>query len=504
MKNYFFAAIIAVSLPGSTVRAQCTVDWNNVHQRIDGFGASSGFSGITWSQAQANMFFSTNTGVGLSFIRTQIQPGGTITASELGIAQKAQTLGAKVWSAPWSPQISFKDSGTLNGGNFVSSNNQAYANQLAGYVATMKSAQGINTYAISVQNEPDFTTTGYASCAWTAQQFHDFVPYLYNALIASNVASTKIMLPESEHWQSDTNLYSIAMNDSNVAADVSIIADHNYDGVNFQTGDTGVPAALPVYGKAMWETEVSTGDAYDGSITNAMYWAGRIHLFMTAAQANAWHYWWLISINTDNEGLTDTSGNPAKRMYVLGNYSRFVRPNYVRIDATNSTDALISAYKSTSGNFAIVAINSDNTNLNQTFTLTNCTAIGSVTPWITSGTLSLSNQAPIPVSNSSFTYTLPAMSVVTFVGQTLNPNTFQITSVTHTGNDMLVSWMMEPGATNALQASAGVPKGTYSTNGFTDIFIVTNNMIVGAVTNYLDIGGATNKPARYYRVELLQ
>lgn len=504
MKNYFFAAIIAVSLPGSTVRAQCTVDWNNVHQRIDGFGASSGFSGITWSQAQANMFFSTNTGVGLSFIRTQIQPGGTITASELGIAQKAQALGAKVWSAPWSPQISFKDSGTLNGGNFVSSNNQAYANQLAGYVATMKSAQGINTYAISVQNEPDFTTTGYASCAWTAQQFHDFVPYLYNALIASNVASTKIMLPESEHWQSDTNLYSIAMNDSNVAADVSIIADHNYDGVNFQTGDTGVPAALPVYGKAMWETEVSTGDAYDGSITNAMYWAGRIHLFMTAAQANAWHYWWLISINTDNEGLTDTSGNPAKRMYVLGNYSRFVRPNYVRIDATNSTDALISAYKSTSGNFAIVAINSDNTNLNQTFTLTNCTAIGSVTPWITSGTLSLSNQAPIPVSNSSFTYTLPAMSVVTFVGQTLNPNTFQITSVTHTGNDMLVSWMMEPGATNALQASAGVPKGTYSTNGFTDIFIVTNNMIVGAVTNYLDIGGATNKPARYYRVELLQ
>jgi glucuronoarabinoxylan endo-1,4-beta-xylanase len=392
----------------------------------------------------------------------------------------------------------------LNGGNFFSSNNQAYANQLAGYVATMKSAQGINTYAISVQNEPDFTTTGYASCAWTAQQFHDFVPYLYNALIASNVASTKIMLPESEHWQSDTNLYSIAMNDSNVAADVSIIADHNYDGVNFQTGDTGVPAALPVYGKAMWETEVSTGDAYDGSITNAMYWAGRIHLFMTAAQANAWHYWWLISINTDNEGLTDTSGNPAKRMYVLGNYSRFVRPNYVRIDATNSTDALISAYKSTSGNFAIVAINSDNTNLNQTFTLTNCTAIGSVTPWITSGTLSLSNQAPIPVSNSSFTYTLPAMSVVTFVGQTLNPNTFQITSVTHTGNDMLVSWMMEPGATNALQASAGVPKGTYSTNGFTDIFIVTNNMIVGAVTNYLDIGGATNKPARYYRVELLQ
>src|ERR1017187_4676842 len=192
MKNYVFAAIVAVSLSSSTVRAQCTVDWNNVHQRIDGFGASSGFSGITWSQAQANMFFSTNTAVGLSFIRTQIQPGGTITASELGMAPKAQPIGAKVWSAPWGPQISFKDSGTLNGGNFVSANNQAYANQLAGYVATMK-ASNINVYAISVQNEPDFTTTSYASCAWTAQQIHDFVPYLSSALVASNVASTKIM-----------------------------------------------------------------------------------------------------------------------------------------------------------------------------------------------------------------------------------------------------------------------------------------------------------------------
>src|SRR5580704_10248613 len=101
MKSHIFAAIVAVGLCGSTVRAQCTVDWNNVHQRIDGFGASSAFSGITWSQAQANMFFSTNTGAGLSLIRTQIQPGGTITSSELGIAQKAQALGATVWCSPW-------------------------------------------------------------------------------------------------------------------------------------------------------------------------------------------------------------------------------------------------------------------------------------------------------------------------------------------------------------------------------------------------------------------
>ena len=43
---------------------------------------------------------------------------------------------------------------------------------------------------------------------------------------------------------------------------------------------------------------------------------------------------------------------------------------------------------------------------------------------------------------------------------------------------------------------------SYSTNGFKNIFIVTNNTAVGTVTNYLDIGAATNTPVRYYRAQL--
>ena len=50
-----------------------------------------------------------------------------------------------------------------------------------------------------------------------------------------------------------------------------------------------------------------------------------------------------------------------------------------------------------------------------------------------------------------------------------------------------------------LQTVAG--ESGYSNNGFTDIFIVTNT--TGTVTNYLDIGVATNVPARYYRVRLV-
>jgi T5SS/PEP-CTERM-associated repeat protein len=85
----------------------------------------------------------------------------------------------------------------------------------------------------------------------------------------------------------------------------------------------------------------------------------------------------------------------------------------------------------------------------------------------------------------------------------LDPNTFRIVSVARQSNDMQVTWMMGPGATNTLQATAGDGSGGYSTNGFTDIFIVTNNTTVGTVTNYLDLGAATNMPSRYYRARLV-
>jgi glucuronoarabinoxylan endo-1,4-beta-xylanase len=425
MRHFIFAAIFALGLPGYA--QVCTVNWTNVYQRIDGFGASSAWRG-TWSDAQADMFFSTNTGIGLSLLRNHItaaistSASATPTTSEWSIMQKAQARGAKVWSAPWTPASGFKSNNGPNGGNYLGSGanvtNLNYASQLANYVLSMKTSYNVNLYAISIQNEPDANVTTYEACVWTGTQIHDFVTNLSNALAAKGVGSTKIIIPESQNWSSNPGLYTPTLNDPTAAADVSIIANHNYV-ANNQVGDTTTPAALSTSGKASWETEVSQiGGSYDGSINNAIYWAGRIHLFMTAAQANAWHYWWLISQNSDNEGLTDTSGNPAKRMYVLGQWSRFVRPGYYRIGASNTGNALISAYNDTnSGNFAIVAVNTNvNTAISQTFNLTNFTA-GSVTPWLTTSNLSLVSTNAVTISNSSFTYTLPALSVVTFVGQ---------------------------------------------------------------------------------------
>ncbi|HWX23104.1 MAG TPA: carbohydrate binding domain-containing protein [Candidatus Binatia bacterium] len=399
-----------------------TVNWTDVRQRIDGFGASSAWRS-SWNSSVADMFFSTNTGIGLSLLRTRIAPGGTTV--ENSIMQMARDRGARVWSTPWSPAASFKTANqngviSVNGGGF-SGDYRGYASQLAGYVVSMENTYGVSLYALSIQNEPDFNTTNYESCVWTAQQFHDFVPVLSAALAASNVSATKIIIPESDVWSGDTNLYVTAMNDGSVAPLVSIIADHNYVQDN-NTGDQLAPAPIPSYGKAVWETEVSTADAFDGSITNAMYWANRIHAFLTVPQVNAWHFWWLSANGNDNQGLASSSDVLAKRGYVLGQYSRFVRPDYYHIGVvTNQGTALVSAFKEPiSLRFAIVAINSATNAVTQTFNLANCSLVSTVTPWITSSTLSLASQAAVAVTNSAFAYQLPAMSVVTFVGQASN------------------------------------------------------------------------------------
>src|ERR1035438_2323314 len=329
-----------------------TINYTNTQQRIDGFGASSAWMVNPLSTYSADLFFSTNNGIGLSLLRTRIAPTNAPSSSwswEAAIAQQAQARGARVWSTPWSPPANFKNTNTVNGGAFASStaNYQGYAAQLANYVATLKNTYGVSLLAVSVQNEPDYDTT-YESCVWTGQQIHDFVPYLSAALTASNVAATKIMLPEDANWK--WNLATNTMADVTTSNRVGILAAHNYG--SSAAAVTNFGATVP---KTLWETEHYLGT--DDSITNGLQLAQEIHSFMTVAQVNAYHYWWLTGGGTGGIGGSNTA-TPPKRLFVMGNFSKFIRPNFYRVGSTNTTIALVSAYKdSASTNFVIVAAN---------------------------------------------------------------------------------------------------------------------------------------------------
>jgi hypothetical protein len=80
---------------------------------------------------------------------------------------------------------------------------------------------------------------------------------------------------------------------------------------------------------------------------------------------------------------------------------------------------------------------------------------------------------------------------------------FAVTAVTIQGTNVLLTWTVPQGTTNVVQAASGGAGGSYSTN-FLDIspviIIPGTNTTVGVTTNYIDVAGTTNRPARYYRV----
>jgi T5SS/PEP-CTERM-associated repeat protein len=92
---------------------------------------------------------------------------------------------------------------------------------------------------------------------------------------------------------------------------------------------------------------------------------------------------------------------------------------------------------------------------------------------------------------------------MTGIDPTNSQSLFRIIDISEEGDDVQVTWELGWGAVNSLQVSGGDTRGGYTTNGFTDIAIVTNYGYAETVTNYLDVGAATNGPSRYYRVRLV-
>jgi len=79
----------------------------------------------------------------------------------------------------------------------------------------------------------------------------------------------------------------------------------------------------------------------------------------------------------------------------------------------------------------------------------------------------------------------------------------RIISVTQQGSNVVVTWATASRHTNTVQATAGDGSGGYSTN-FADISDPI--LVLGSgdvITNYTDLGAATNAPARYYRIRLV-
>jgi len=329
----------------------------------------------------------------------------------------AQARGAKIWLAPWSAPAGWKTSGSLNSGYLCDGTNgcsnvnhyQDWATYLSNYVSTLESTYGIPIYALSVQNEPDFSNGAYRQMLWTAAEFDNFIKNYLGPTVAAHNPGLKIILPEDAHWQ--INLASTCQSDANCSKYVNIIAAHGYG--------TTSPSALAVNaGQELWETEDSDLGTNDTSWSNGLGWAQTIHNYLTTGNVNAWHYWWAVDEGDGTGQGLITAGTAEHRMWVHGNWSNFVRPGWVRTDVSCSGAAcagfLLSAFKDpATGAFVIVVINT--TSSAQTFTFNGVpSGVATVTPYVTSGTQNFAAGAPIGTNLGSFSATLPASSVTTF------------------------------------------------------------------------------------------
>lgn len=127
------------------------------------------------------------------------------------------------------------------------------------------------------------------------------------------------------------------------------------------------------------DEEIGGGGGYDFSMKTALYVARVIHHDLVYANAESWS-WWRAAGGDYRDGLLRVYSNDgwktgwavdSKLLWVLGNYSRFVRPGAQRYDiATTSVDGkqvqegyndpkgvMCSAYKNVDGKWVIVAIN---------------------------------------------------------------------------------------------------------------------------------------------------
>jgi hypothetical protein len=162
-------------------------------------------------------------------------------------------------------------------------------------------------------------------------------------------------------------------------------------------------------GKELWETEHYFDD---DSMANIMKMGQELHDCMVTASMNAYVYWWI----TYGNGLATSSGTIFKRAYTLGQFAKYIRPGYYRVDATANpaTNVNVSAYKG-DNKVVIVAVNTGTASVSQNFVLRSGTA-SQLSSWQTTANSNMAAGQTYQASSGSFTAALPGQSITTFVG----------------------------------------------------------------------------------------
>ena len=285
--------------------------------------------------------------------------------------------------------LGHSDSGFKN--NLKDDSYGAFADYMA-EVAAHFTEMGYNISHISPVNEPQYAWDGtnQEGCFWTNDQVAKIVRELDSKLGAKGL-DTKISVAETCHWEAahsgnDNSENTInrlfSPGSSAYVGNLSHVAKHlgahsywtygTWDGM--RTSRAKAYSAAQKLGIGLWQTELSLlGDApqdepdlYSKSEFDlAQYMSRIIHNDLTVANVTSWSYWTSMSVerwdqknrfmlikttaaggNYDNDFTKEGTVEATPNLWVLGNYSLFIRPGYKRIAVQHneSKDFFMSGY----------------------------------------------------------------------------------------------------------------------------------------------------------------
>lgn len=415
-------AVMPESEPSVYAADTVVVNTGKEYQTIDGFGGMNHpeWMGSDLTDAQRQKAFGNGKDeLGFTILRIFVNPDSNQWNKAVPTAKFASQHGVKVFASPWEPPSNLAESDS-NGGklHLPKSNYTAYAQHLNNFGNYMKN-QGVDLYAISVQNEPDYASE------WTRWSTDETTDFLAN--YADKITSTKVMSPESFQYAPETaswvkdggkKYYTKILNNQKAFANCDLFGTHFY---GTQRAWMDFPA-LESCGKPIWMTEVYVPNSSSDADTwpEALDVAENIHNGMTVGNMSA-YVWWYIR---RSYGPMKENGNISKRGYMMAQYSKFVRPGDVRIDATEqpTQNVFVSAYKNDADQVTIVAVNKTTSEYNQSFSMGSGESISGVTRYRSSGSENLA-KSEISFNGTGFAAQLPAQSVSTFVVDLGSANT---------------------------------------------------------------------------------
>lgn len=404
------------------------IDTTTEYQTIRGFGGINHpeWTGKDMTDSQRQTAFGNGADeLGLTILRVFVNPDKNQWNKAVPTAKYASENGVTVFASPWEPPSNLAESGGSNGKLHIpKSNYGAYAQHLNDFGTYMKN-NGVDLYSISVQNEPDYASE------WTYWSTDETVDFIAN--YGDKITSTRLMSPESfqyapvnASWVKDggKKFYQKIMANSKAFANCDVFGTHMYG----TTRDWMDYPELENCGKEIWMTEVYVPNSDTDSANRwpeALDVSENIHNAMVVGNMSVYTWWYIRR----SYGLMDENGAITKRGYNMAQYSKFVRPGDIRIEATEqpAKDIFVSAYKNDSNQVTIVAINKGTEGYAQLFSIGSGENIVNVDRYRTSANENIALTKNLEYTGGSFYAQLPAESVSTFVvsleGNGITPGT---------------------------------------------------------------------------------